>query len=241
MLSGTYRQSAEVSKKQLEVDPDNNLYARSPRVRFKAEMVRDWVLSSSGLLNPEIGGPSVKPYQPKGIWESTTSGRGVLATYKQDHGSDLYRRGMYTFIKLTAPPPSMMIFDASNRDECEAKRTSTNTPLQALVMLNDPTILEAARVMAERISTSPKDLDKKVEQVFESILVRKPSDFEKESLEEYCENQLEYFKENPAILQSTLKIGEYDHPKEEYNLHEAAALMKTILIIYNLEEAITKT
>lgn len=241
MLSGTYRQSAEVSKKQLEVDPDNNLYARSPRVRFKAEMVRDWVLSSSGLLNPEIGGPSVKPYQPKGIWESTTSGRGVLATYKQDHGSDLYRRGMYTFIKLTAPPPSMMIFDASNRDECEAKRTSTNTPLQALVMLNDPTVLEAARVMAERISTSPKDLDKKVEQVFESILVRKPSDFEKESLEEYCENQLEYFKENPAILQSTLKIGEYDHPKEEYNLHEAAALMKTILIIYNLEEAITKT
>ncbi len=132
MLSDTYRQSAEVNRKQLEVDPENNFYARSPRVRFKAEMVRDWVLSSSGLLNPEIGGPSVKPYQPKGIWESTTSGRGVLATYKQDHGSDLYRRGMYTFIKLTAPPPSMMIFDASNRDECEAKRTSTNTPLQAL-------------------------------------------------------------------------------------------------------------
>ena len=241
MLSDTYRQSAEISKKQLEVDPDNNLYARSPRVRFKAEMVRDWVLSSSGLLNPEIGGPSVKPYQPKGIWESTTSGRGVLATYKQDHGSDLYRRGMYTFIKLTAPPPSMMIFDASNRDECEAKRTSTNTPLQALVMLNDPTVLEAARVMAERISTSPKDLDERVEQVFKSILVRKPSDFEKESLEKYCKNQLEYFEANPAILQSTLNVGEYRHPKEEYNWKEAAALMKTILIIYNLEEAITKT
>ena len=241
MLSATYRQSAVVNKKQLEVDPENSLYARSPRVRFKAEMVRDWVLSSSGLLNPEIGGPSVKPYQPKGIWESTTSGRGVLATYKQDHGSDLYRRGMYTFIKLTAPPPSMMIFDASNRDECEAKRTSTNTPLQALVMLNDPTVLEAARVMAERVSAEPKDLDEKVEQIFESILVRKPSNFEKESLTKYCKNQLEYFGANQAILQSTLNVGEYIHPKGEYNRQEAAALMKTILIIYNLEETITKT
>ncbi len=241
MTSGTYRQSAEINTKQLEVDPENNLYARSPRVRYKAEMVRDWVLSSSGLLNPEIGGPSVKPYQPKGIWESATSGRGVLATYRQDHGPDLYRRGMYTFIKLTAPPPSMMIFDASNRDECEAKRTSTNTPLQALVMLNDPTVLEAARVMAERISILPKNLDEKVEQVFKSILVRNPSEFEKESLLKYCENQLKYFEDNPGILQSTLNTGEYRHPIGEYNLQEAAALMKTILIIYNLEETITKT
>jgi hypothetical protein len=148
---------------------------------------------------------------------------------------------MYTIIKLTAPPPSMMIFDASNRDECEAKRTSTNTPLQALIMLNDPTVLEAARVMAERISGLPKDLDEKVEQVFESILIRKPSGFEKGSLLKYCENQLVYFEANPGILESTLKVGEYPHPKEEYNRHEAAALMKTILIIYNLEEAITRS
>src|SRR6185295_10905111 len=118
-----------------------------------AEFVRDLVLSSSGLLVRTIGGPSVKPYQPKGLWESATSGRGVLATYKQDKGESLYRRGMYTFIKLTVPPPGMILFDASNRDQCEVKRSKTNTPLQALVMMNDPTVLEASRVLAQQLMT----------------------------------------------------------------------------------------
>jgi hypothetical protein len=161
--SSTYKQSSEIKPKQLEKDPDNVYYSRSPRIRYKAETIRDFILASSGLLNYTIGGPSVKPYQPKGVWESTTSGRGVLASYKQDHNSDLYRRGLYTFIKLTAPPPSMMIFDASNRDQCEAKRSSTNTPLQALNMLNDPTILEASRVMAQKISMGAESLDEKIE------------------------------------------------------------------------------
>lgn len=241
LSSNTYCQSSRVTKTHLEKDPENKYYARSPRVRFKAEIIRDWVLSTSGLLNPEIGGPSVKPYQPKGIWESTTSGRGVLASYKQDHGASLYRRGMYTFIKLTAPPPAMMVFDASNRDECEARRISTNTPLQALIMLNDPTVLEASRVLAEKISLTPKNLDEKVEQAFESILIRKPSKFEKEKLENYCASQQKYFEENPDLVTPTLATGEYKHPKEAYNANETAALMKTILIIYNLEEAITKS
>src|SRR3546814_14230316 len=96
----------------------------------------------------ELGGPSFKPYQPDGIWEVTSSGRGTLARYVQDHGKDLYRRGIYGFIKLTVPPPSMLIFDASNRDQCEVERQRTNTPLQALVMMNDPTVLEAARVLS---------------------------------------------------------------------------------------------
>src|SRR6187401_36104 len=100
-------------------------------------------------MNDEIGGPSIKPYQPKGIWESSTSGRGQLARYVQDHDEKLYRRGMYTFIKRTVPPPSMMIFDASNRDECEVKRSRTNTPLQALVMMNDPVVLEASLALAD--------------------------------------------------------------------------------------------
>ena len=241
LMSSTYCQSAEVTKTHQEKDPENNYYARSPRVRFKAEIIRDWVLSTSGLLNDDIGGPSVKPYQPKGVWESTTSGRGVLATYKQDHGPLLYRRGMYTFIKLTAPPPSMMVFDASNRDECEARRTSTNTPLQALIMLNDPTVLEASRVLAENISITRKDLAGKVEQAFESILIRKPTKFEKEKLENYCQSQLEYFEENTDLIKPTLAVGEYKHPEEDYNALETAALMKTILIMYNLEETITKS
>jgi len=241
LTSNTYCQSGEVSKKHLDLDPENNYYARVPRLRYKAEFVRDWVLSSSGLLNPEIGGPSVKPYQPKGVWESTTSGRGVLASYKQDHGPALYRRGMYTIFKLTAPPPILMIFDASSRDQCEGKRPSTNTPLQALSMLNDPTVLEASRVLAENISTSSKNLDEKIEKAFETILVRKPTKFEKSKLLDYCRQQQEYFSENPDLLKLTLEVGEYEHPKVEVNKLEAAALMKTILIIYNLEEAITRT
>jgi len=241
LTSNTYCQSSNVNTKQLEMDPENIYYSRAPRIRFKAEIVRDWILSSSGLLNPEIGGPSVKPYQPKGVWESTTSGRGVLASYKQDRGPNLYRRGLYTIFKLTAPPPGLMIFDASSRDQCEGKRISTNTPLQALTMLNDPTVLEASRVLAENISGTAKELDEKIEQAFEAILVRKPTKFEKDKLLDYCMKQQQFFNANPDVLKSTLETGEYEHPKFEFNKPEAGALMKTILIIYNLEEAITRT
>ena len=241
LSSNTYQQSSVVSKKQLEQDPDNLYYTRSPRIRFKAEIVRDWVLGTSGILNPMIGGPSVKPYQPKGVWESTTSGRGVLASYKQDHGPAIYRRGLYTFIKLTAPPPSMMIFDASNRDQCEAKRASTNTPLQALTMLNDPAVLEASRVLAENISVSNKSLEDKLEQAFETIVIRKPSRFERNKLMDYCAKQVAFFNGNAPLLKNTLAVGEYQHPTKKYNEAEAAALMKTILILYNLEETITKS
>ena len=241
LSSNTYQQSSVVTKKQLEQDPDNVYYTRSPRIRFKAEIVRDWVLGTSGILNPTIGGPSVKPYQPKGVWESTTSGRGVLASYKQDHGPAIYRRGLYTFIKLTAPPPSMMIFDASNRDQCEAKRASTNTPLQALTMLNDPAVLEASRVLAENISVGNKTLEDKLEQAFETIVIRKPSRFERNKLMDYCEKQVAFFNGNAPLLKNTLAVGEYKHPTKKYNEAEAAALMKTILILYNLEETITKS
>jgi hypothetical protein len=241
LSSNTYQQSSVVSKKQLEQDPDNLYYTRSPRIRFKAEIVRDWVLGTSGILNPMIGGPSVKPYQPKGVWESTTSGRGVLASYKQDHGPAIYRRGLYTFIKLTAPPPSMMIFDASNRDQCEAKRASTNTPLQALTMLNDPAVLEASRVLAENISVGNKSLEDKLEQAFETIVIRKPSRFERNKLMDYCAKQVAFFNGNAPLLKNTLTVGEYQHPTKKYNEAEAAALMKTILILYNLEETITKS
>jgi len=239
--SSVYKQSSEINSKQLEKDPDNVYYSRSPRIRYKAEIIRDFILASSGLLNKTIGGPSVKPYQPKGVWESTTSGRGVLASYKQDHSADLYRRGMYTFIKLTAPPPSMMIFDASNRDQCEAKRSSTNTPLQALNMLNDPTILEASRVMAQKLSMSNGSLEEKIQKAFETILIRPATRFEKNKLSKYCESQLNVYVQKPALTKETLAIGEFVQPTTKYNEAEAAALMKTILIIYNLEEAITKS
>ncbi|MFC4875096.1 PSD1 and planctomycete cytochrome C domain-containing protein, partial [Negadavirga shengliensis] len=133
--SATYQQSAETDKKKLNRDPDNVYLARAPRIRLNAEHIRDMVLASSGLMVKEIGGPSVKPYQPEGLWEASTSGRGELAVYRRDKGEKLYRRGLYTFIKLTSPPPKPIIFDGSNRDVCEVTRNRTNTPLQALAML----------------------------------------------------------------------------------------------------------
>lgn len=151
VMSATYKQSSVISKEKLAMDPTNIFLSRAPRLRMTAETIRDLALSSSSLLVKEIGGPSVKPYQPKGIWESSTSGRGVLARYVQDHGDKLYRRGLYSFIKRTVPPPGMLVFDASNRDQCEVKRLRTNTPLQALVLMNDPLILESSRVFAERL------------------------------------------------------------------------------------------
>jgi hypothetical protein len=241
MLSATYTQSGNINKNHLEKDPENNYYARSPRIRLKAELIRDWILSTSGLLNTTIGGPSVKPYQPKGVWESTTSGRGQLATYKQDHGEALYRRGMYTFIKLTAPPPSMMLFDASNRDQCEAKRSTTNTPLQALNMLNDPTILEASRVLAQKLGGENITIDQKIQKAFEIILIRKPKSSEASKLVDYYENQINYLKANKSLALKALATGEYKNVQPNNNDLETAALMKTCLILFNLEETITKS
>jgi hypothetical protein len=240
VLSATYRQSAVITPDKLARDPDNAYLSRGPRLRLSAEFIRDLVLSSSGLLVRTIGGPSVKPYQPEGLWESATSGRGVLATYRQDHHDSLYRRGMYTFIKLTVPPPSMIMFDASNRDQCEVKRLKTNTPLQALIMMNDPTVLEAARVLAERLSLGQTAAQDKVIKAFRLILCRKPANQELKTLMDYYNEQLGQFTGRKLDARQTLAEGEYPQEKN-IDVNSAAALMKTITVMYNLEETITKT
>jgi hypothetical protein len=239
VMSATYRQSSVVTKDKLETDPENIYLSRGPRVRLPAEFIRDMVLSSSGLLVRTIGGPSVKPYQPKGLWEQATSGRGVLATYKQDHGDSLYRRGMYTFIKLTVPPPSMIVFDASNRDQCEVKRSSTNTPLQALIMMNDPTVLEASRVLAQKLSEEKKDENYNLTKAFRLIICRKPRDKEIKILQGYYDDELQSFKQNKLSADTTLQQGEYAQINTP-DKNSTAALMKTIEMIYNMDEAITK-
>lgn len=240
VMSATYRQSARTTAEKQKKDPENIYLSRGPRNRLPAELVRDLVLSSSGLLVKTIGGPSVKPYQPKGLWEGATSGRGVLATYKQDKGEDLYRRGMYTFIKLTVPPPGMILFDASNRDQCEVKRSKTNTPLQALIMMNDPTILEASRVLAQRLMAEPGAAEEKIRQAFRLIICRKAAPEETKILVAYFNEQLALFRQNKLDAAATLKAGEYP-PADFKDKSVLAALMKTINTIYNLEEAITKT
>ncbi|MBL7817182.1 MAG: PSD1 domain-containing protein [Saprospiraceae bacterium] len=240
LLSATYRQSAKVRDEHLAIDPENLYLARYARTRVKAEFVRDIVLGSSGLLHKDIGGPSVKPYQPKGLWERATSGRGVLAKYELDEGEALYRRGMYTFIKLTVPPPSMILFDASNRDQCEVKRSKTSTPLQALIMLNDPSVLEASRAFAQRLLTEQNGIDDKINKAFQTIICRKPSEKEQKILKSYFEEQLVLFKNKKLDAEKTLSIGASPINKQ-VDLNESAALMKVVSTIYNMEEAITKT
>ncbi|MEX2564552.1 MAG: PSD1 and planctomycete cytochrome C domain-containing protein [Cyclobacteriaceae bacterium] len=238
VTSATYQQSAVISDEKRERDPENIFLSRAPRFRLKAEFVRDLILSSSGLLDQTIGGPSVKPYQPSGLWEGATSGRGILSVYKQDHGSDLYRRGLYNFIKRTVPPPAMTLFDASNRDQCEVERLITNTPLQALVMLNDPTMLEASRVLAGKLLQEPTTVQEKIRKAFRLIVCRYPIDREMEVLNKYHKGQLETMEREDA--KDLVSVGEF--PLDDtLNKVELASMMQVISTIYNLEETISKT
>ena len=240
LSSSTYKQSAAINNKHLEIDPDNVYLARASRLRLPAENIQDLVWASSGILRQKLGGPSVKPYQPAGVWESASSGRGVLATYIQDKGDALYRRGIYNFIKLTVPPPKAIIFDSSNRDRCEIGRGRTNTPLQALVMMNDPMILEASRVLAGNLLEQHKDGEKSIAMAFKRILCREISSKEKSILTGYYKDQLNRFNQNPDQIKPTLEVGEY--PLEEKTIKaETAALMQVIISMYNLEETITKS
>ena len=240
VMSATYRQSSVFSKEKLATDPDNIWLARGPRVRLTAEGVRDLALASSGLIVKEIGGPSMKVYQPKGIWESSTSGRGVLARYVQDHGDDLYRRGLYSFIKRTVPPPGMLVFDGSNRDQCEVNRMRTNTPLQALVLLNEPLMLEAARVFAERLMLESSNTEDKVKKAFQAIVCRQPNEEELNVLLNYFEEEKAGFKLTPDKAKKYIQAGEYRHEAID-DVISLAALMQVLQTIYNLDEAITKT
>ncbi|MFC3881586.1 PSD1 and planctomycete cytochrome C domain-containing protein [Algoriphagus namhaensis] len=240
LTSATYKQSAIIESDHLSKDPENIYLARAPRLRLPAENIQDLVWASSGLLVREIGGPSVKPYQPEGIWESATSGRGVLATYVQDTGKSLYKRGLYNFIKLTVPPPKAIIFDSSNRDRCELSRGRTNTPLQALVMMNDPMVLEASRVLASKLNETTKDPEAAISEAFKRIVCRDIASKELDILENYYEDQVERFGENPDQIKSALSVGEY--PLDDSAItKETAALMQVIVSIYNLEETITKS
>ncbi|MEO8961567.1 MAG: PSD1 and planctomycete cytochrome C domain-containing protein [Ginsengibacter sp.] len=240
VMSGTYRESSRINENNYKKDPENIYLARAPRLRVKAEIVRDIVLSSSGLLVRTIGGPSVKPYQPKGLWEMASSGRGELATYKQDRGDALYRRGMYTFIKLTVPPASMILFDASNRDQCEVTRSQTNTPLQALMMMDDPTVLEASRVLAQKLMENNLSTDERIKKAFRRIICRTTGDNEFLILKSYYDGQLNDFRQKRLDAALTLKVGEYPQDKKP-EANATAALMKVISMIYNMEETLSKT
>lgn len=237
MLSATYQQSSKVSPELLEKDPENKWLTRGPRYRMTFEMIRDNVLAASGLLDREVGGPSVKPYQPDGLWAETTSGVG-LTNYIPDKGKSLYRRSLYTFWKRTVPPPAMMTFDAASRDLCEVDRQKTNTPLQALVMMNDPQILEASRVLAYRVLSEGKSDSDRLKLAFEKILGRSPSQQEADILDSFLKKEKERFEQAPDQVEAYLTVGQY---RQEAQSAEVAAYMSMINTIFNLDEAVSKT
>ena len=244
VTSATYRQSAVVTRELEEKDPDNRLYARGPRFRLSAEAVRDNALAISGLLAGKIGGPSVSPYQPPGLWEELSSrkdsGNWSAQRFVQSHGEDLYRRGMYTFWKRTSPPPSLQAFDAPDRETCTVQRDRTTTPLQALVLMNDPTYVEAARALAERMMTEakPNPADR-IAFAFRLAVARRPSDAEIKVLLDLFEKQIKRFAANPDGALKLINLGEAKR-NEKLDVTELAAWTSIASMILNLDETITK-
>jgi len=241
VTSATYRQSSRVTPSLFEKDPENRLLARGPRLRLPAEMIRDTALAAGGLLNGEIGGPSVYPYQPAGVWEEMAFGAGYSAqSYRQSHGKDLYRRGLYTVWKRTAPLPSFAIFDAPDREKCAARRPQTTTPLQALVLLNDPTYVEAARALAQRtLLEGGKDVDDRLNYAFRLATVRKPTRRERGVLRALLDQRLAAFRRDAQAARKLVGVGESRRDRR-VDPSELAAWTTVASVVLNLDETITK-
>jgi hypothetical protein len=201
--SAAYRQASHATRQQRQQDPENVLLGRGPAFRLTAEMVRDNALAASGLLVLKVGGPSVKPYQPEGLWAVNN------AVYQPDHGENLYRRSLYTFWKRTNPPPSMNTFDAPSRSYCVVRRQQTSTPLQALVLLNDPQFVEAARAVAAKAFRKYAKTEERLVYTYRLLTARKPSAVEVTVLTKLYEREYEKFRKYPGKMKGWLNAGEY--------------------------------
>lgn len=243
VTSSTYKQSSASNEKMRKIDPDNTYLARSSRYRLNSEMIRDNVLTSSGLLHDELGGPSVKPYQPEGLWEAIAvgiKGRGE-SEYIADKGDKLYRRSLYTYWRKTIPPPSMLIFDSPMKEFCEVRRVRTSTPLQALNMLNDPQTLEASRVLGSAlVQDQSLTLEQKIALAFRKITSRHPESKEVQVLLQGYEEEYARYRANPEEAKKFLHVGGYPQD-DKLDPIECAAMMHAVSIIYNLDESISKS
>ena len=244
VMSATYRQSSAVTKELIAKDPENRLLARGPRFRLQAEFIRDQALAVSGLLNGEVGGKSVSPYQPAGLWEelmSRSDGANWTAqSYTQSTGKDLYRRTMYTFWKRTCPPPSLATLDAPDRETCVVRRSRTNTPLQALVLMNDPTYVEAARKFAERLlNEGGKTTEERLNLGFRMVTGRAIQDREAAVLTKALERQKGRFQNDEKGALKLLSVGE--SPRDpKLPVVDLAAWTMLANSLLNLDEALTR-
>jgi len=240
MMSAVYQQSSVVNPEKRERDPENLLLARGARFRLSAEMIRDNALATSGLLVDTIGGPSVYPYQPEGLWDEL-SDKVWRYKYLQEPGDGLYRRSLYTIWKRSAPPPSMLIFDTPERGECAVNRRKTNTPLQALVLLNDPQYIEAARALAGKLlkQHSAEPVEKQLNLAFRLITGRTPQKEESEILKSYFSEELSRFTDSPKLAEEYLSTG-YLPTDEALPRPQLAAMATVVHSIMNTDEAITR-
>ena len=237
VLSATYRQSSVATKEQIEQDPDNKWLARGSSYRYAAEQVRDNALAASGLLVRKVGGPSVYPYQPSGIWEALATRNTV--SYRQQHGDSLYRRSMYTIWKRTSPPPMMLNFDAPDRALCTVRRQKTATPLQALVTLNDPQFVEAARILAERTMKQVPSVNQRITYFFLAALSRQPRPTELALLRQLYDAEYTGFMKNPKRAESLLQTGEFARD-QTLKPTEVAAYTVVATTVLNYDEALVK-
>ncbi len=236
VLSATYRQaSVPADPRSVAEDPDNRQLAHGPRHRLSAEQIRDNALAVSGLLDRRIGGPSVRPYQPAGLWEESGTGK----SYVQSHGADLYRRSLYTFWRRTSPPPGMMSFDATSREVCTARREPTNTPLQALVLLNDPQFVEAARVLAERLIKQHSEAEARLNAAFRLLTSRAPTPVELAILQRLHHDQRERFAKSPDAAKALLATGESARD-DALDPADHAALSVVVVMLMSFDECVTK-
>jgi len=235
VMSATYRQSSRVTPELLARDPENRLLARAPRVRLPAEMIRDQALAVSGLLVEKVGGPSVKPYQPAGLWKELSG-----TDYEQDHGENLWRRSLYTFWKRTSPQPTMTAFDAAGREMCRVRPSRTNTPLQALALMNDVTFVEAARCLAQRVMREAGPApEARVRHAFRLALTREAKPAEIQVLLANLADNLARFRAHPNAGAALIAMGEA--PRDEtLAADELAAYTAVMGLLLNLDEAIAK-
>ncbi|MCP3691280.1 MAG: DUF1553 domain-containing protein, partial [Planctomycetaceae bacterium] len=237
-LSATYRQASRLTPQLAKADPENILLARSPRFRLQGEFIRDTALDLSGLLVTTIGGPSVKPYQPPNIWNEVSLNGGLR--YKRDNGEKLYRRSMYTYWKRSAPMPNMLIFDAPTREKCMIQRPITNTPLQALVTLNDPQFVEAARAFAQRlIKEGGNDTATRINYGFKLALSRPATQPELQVIERVLGDQLTRFRNDPDKAKEFLAVGETARD-ETIDPVAHAAWMVVGQLLLNMDETLTR-
>jgi cytochrome c553 len=239
VTSAAYRQAATLTPEKLERDSQNRLLSRGPRFRMDGEMIRDYALDASGLLSPKIGGPSVRPYQPPKVWEAVAMPESDTRVYKQDHGESLYRRSLYTFWKRAAPPASMDIFNAPSREVCTVRRERTNTPLQALVTLNDPQFVEAARVLAEHaLKVAPQD-DRRIDYLAHRLLARPFRAEETAAVQANLKELEDYYKAHGEDAKQLIAVGEAkaDPSTDPANLAAWTMLSNELL---NLDEVLNK-